>query len=74
MTVTDGDNFRRHIEPTRFLDFGSPVVKDFVRAAMRGAATDLDKAVNLYYAVRDGMVWVITPSPCETFIHYTSPV
>jgi transglutaminase-like putative cysteine protease len=43
--------------PTEFLDFDHPVVGAFVAKALGdlGDATDIDKAVRLYYAVRDGI-------------------
>jgi len=39
---------------TRFLDFDHPEVAGFARRAA-GAGTDREKAVRLYYAVRDGI-------------------
>lgn len=41
------------LAPTRFLDYQSPEVQDFVRAATGDAQTPRDRAVRLYYAVRD---------------------
>ncbi|MCX7168811.1 MAG: transglutaminase family protein [Proteobacteria bacterium] len=43
----------RWLAPTRFLDYQSPEVQDFVRAATGDAQTPRDRAVCLYYAVRD---------------------
>jgi transglutaminase-like putative cysteine protease len=43
------------LAPTRFLDYQTPEVQAFVRAAVGDAATPKDRAVNLYYAVRDGI-------------------
>ncbi|KJK38651.1 transglutaminase-like superfamily protein [Streptomyces variegatus] len=45
------------LSPTEFLDHRSPVVREFVDRALAGtgAATDTDRAVALYYAVRDGI-------------------
>lgn len=45
------------LSPTEFLDHESPVVREFVDRALSGtgAATDTDRAVALYYAVRDGI-------------------
>ncbi|MFF3906407.1 transglutaminase family protein [Streptomyces sp. NPDC001848] len=45
------------LRPTEFLDHRSPVVRAFVADALAGtgAGTDVDKAVALYYAVRDGI-------------------
>jgi transglutaminase-like putative cysteine protease len=43
--------------PTEFLDYTSPVVRDFVRRALtdQRAATAVERARALYYAVRDGI-------------------
>jgi transglutaminase-like putative cysteine protease len=44
---------------TEFLDYDHPVVSDFVAKALgeTGEATDIEKAVKLYYAVRDGILY-----------------
>jgi transglutaminase-like putative cysteine protease len=44
-------------EPTEFFDYRSAQVERFVAKALRGreAVSDIDKAVALYYAVRDGI-------------------
>jgi len=42
-----------YLKPTEFLDFDVPAVRAFAEAAAAGAATDVEKAVKLYYAVRD---------------------
>ncbi|MBM3485443.1 MAG: transglutaminase family protein [Alphaproteobacteria bacterium] len=42
-----------YLKPTEFLDFDTPAVRAFALEAAAGAATDVDKAVKLYYAVRD---------------------
>lgn len=44
---------------TEFLDYDHPVVSDFVAKALgkTGGATDIEKAVKLYYAVRDGILY-----------------
>ncbi|MET7468317.1 transglutaminase family protein [Micromonospora sp. NPDC005686] len=45
------------VRATEFLDHDSPVVRGFVRKALGDDAggSDVDKAVRLYYAVRDGI-------------------
>lgn len=43
------------LAPTRFLDFEHPAVQDFVAAATDSADPPREKAVSLYYAVRDGI-------------------
>ncbi|WP_409180388.1 transglutaminase-like domain-containing protein [Amycolatopsis sp. VS8301801F10] len=47
----------RLTRPTEFLDYESPTVRTFVENALSGkdAKTDTDKAIALYYAVRDGI-------------------
>ncbi|HKR49995.1 MAG TPA: transglutaminase-like domain-containing protein [Pseudonocardiaceae bacterium] len=49
---TDLDLLR---QPTEFLDHDSPVVRDFVTAALPAGAemTDIERATALYYTVRD---------------------
>jgi transglutaminase-like putative cysteine protease len=44
---------------TEFLDYDHPVVKDFVAKALgeTSGATEIEKAVKLYYAVRDGILY-----------------
>ncbi len=44
-----------YLAPTWFLDFGAPEVAAFAEEKTAGAADDLDKAVRLHYAVRDGI-------------------
>lgn len=42
--------------PTEFLDHESPAVRDFVHAALgAGELTPVERAVRLFYAVRDGL-------------------
>jgi len=43
------------LAPTRFLNFEHPAVRDFVDEAVGDAGSPRDKAVRLYYAVRDGI-------------------
>lgn len=44
-----------HLQPTPFLDFDHPSVERFARDAVQGASTPAERAVRLYYAVRDGI-------------------
>lgn len=42
-----------YLEPTEYLDFGHPSVQRFVRDAVGDASSDRERAVRLFYAVRD---------------------
>jgi transglutaminase-like putative cysteine protease len=46
-----------YLIPTEFIDSDSAVIRDFARKAVAGVATDREKAVKLYYAVRDGILY-----------------
>lgn len=48
-------NPEAYLAPTWFLNFDDPAVREFAEAAVEGAATDVEKAVKLFYAVRDGI-------------------
>ena len=43
------------LESTRFLDHDTPALRDAVAEVTRGAADAREKAVRLYYSVRDGL-------------------
>lgn len=43
------------LAPSTFIDSGAPAVRDFATDAVRDAHGDREKAVRLYYAVRDGI-------------------
>jgi transglutaminase-like putative cysteine protease len=45
---------REYLQPTEFLDFDNPAVRDFAEKNTVGAIAGIEKAVKLYYAVRDG--------------------
>jgi len=45
------------LKPTEFIDSDSPDIQEFARKSIEGAATDREKAVKLYYAVRDGIYY-----------------
>src|SRR5688572_30456134 len=45
---------KEYLRPTEFLDFDDQAVREFAERATAGAATDSEKIVRLYYAVRDG--------------------
>jgi transglutaminase-like putative cysteine protease len=44
-----------YLQPTEFIDSDSPLVRDFATKAVAGAQAPREKAVKLYYAVRDGI-------------------
>jgi len=44
-----------YLRPTDFIDSDSPDVAEYARAVASDEATDVGKAVALYYAVRDGI-------------------
>ncbi len=46
-----------YLQPGAFIDSDAPSVVDFAREAARGAANERDKAIRLYHAVRDGIVY-----------------
>ena len=45
------------LKPTEFIDSHSPEIQAFANQAIEGAQTDREKAVKLYYAVRDGIYY-----------------
>jgi transglutaminase-like putative cysteine protease len=51
------DAFDTYLAPTEFIDSDNPAVRDFALAAIEGATTDIEKAVRLYFAVRDGILY-----------------
>ncbi len=44
-----------YLKPTDFLDFDRPPVREFAEKTTEAAKTDIEKAVKLYYAVRDSI-------------------
>lgn len=48
-----GIQFQQYLVPTFFLDFTTDEVTEFAKARCQNAATSIEKAVALYYAVRD---------------------
>ena len=58
-----------YLEPTYFLDVTSSIVKEFAERSCKGASNHTERAIRLYYAVRDEIrydPYSISPSP-ETF-------
>lgn len=46
-----------YLEPTEFIDSNSPAVQAFAQNAVADAKTPREKAIRLYYAVRDGIYY-----------------
>lgn len=54
------------LRPTRFLDSDAPRVREFAARAVREGDNEIDQAVALYYAVRDGIrydPYAMSPDP-----------
>ena len=49
------DDLRAFLAPTRFVDCDAPEVRDFAARVTAGASDPRERAVALYYAVRDGI-------------------
>jgi len=47
------NDFQIYLQPTRFIDSDSPEVIAFARSTTDHVATDIERGVKLYYAVRD---------------------
>lgn len=45
---------QEYLQPTEFLDFDNDSVREFAEANSAGVKTENEKAIALYYAVRDG--------------------
>jgi len=46
-------NLTEYLKPTKFIDSDSEAIKQFALKATKEAKTDIEKAICLYYAVRD---------------------
>jgi transglutaminase-like putative cysteine protease len=53
MTTTATENFGIYLQPTRFIDSDHPTVIAFSQAATGDAGRDMDRAIRIFYAVRD---------------------
>jgi len=51
-----------YLKPTEFLNFDDASVRDFAESNTAGTKNQTDKAVKLYYAVRDGFNMIRTYS------------
>jgi transglutaminase-like putative cysteine protease len=52
--LKNSDFIHEYLLPTEFLDFDHSLARDFADTNMFGAKSETEKAVKLYYAVRDG--------------------
>jgi len=55
--AAEAEDVAAYLRPTRFLDFDHPAVLAFAREAAGDATSDLDRTLNLYYAVRDRILY-----------------
>ena len=51
--MTSNDDFALYLKPTFFLDSDSQEIMDYAECACKGVHTDREKAIRLFYAVRD---------------------
>ena len=63
MTESPADSLEIYLRPGRFVDSNHPAVRAFAREHARGA-NDLERAVALYYAVRDAVRY----NPFQNFL------
>ena len=52
-TVLDGATFDDYLRPADLIDSDHPAIQDYAEDVSKGAKDDVEKAVRLYYAVRD---------------------
>jgi transglutaminase-like putative cysteine protease len=55
--VPEHEDLAPYLRPGRYVDSDAPAVIDFARRATAGARDEVDRAVRLYYAVRDSIVY-----------------
>lgn len=49
----NNNNYTVYLAPTYFLDFSSPIVEEFAEKTCKGTDNPTERAIRLYYAVRD---------------------
>lgn len=49
------ENNKIYLDPTAFIDSASPAIVEYARSIVGAGDSDIEKAVTLYYAVRDGV-------------------
>jgi len=55
METFSEQDFEIYLRPTWFIDSNAPTVAEFAHSTTSGASTDVEKAIKLYYAVRDSV-------------------
>lgn len=50
-------NFDIYLRPTRFIDSDNPLVIDYANSLTQVGKSDREKAIDLYYGVRDGILY-----------------
>lgn len=53
--MPDKTDFSIYLKPTEFMDYNTPSVSEFAKEAAGKQITQIDRAIKLYYAVRDGI-------------------
>ncbi|MFH1079290.1 MAG: transglutaminase family protein [Pseudomonadota bacterium] len=53
IATTANEDFAIYLRSTRFIDSDHPAVMTFAQAAARDAGSDIDRAIRIFYAVRD---------------------
>ena len=51
--VTSRQEIERCLKPTPFMDHDNPTIRNFAKQVIGDAGSDIDKAIRLFYAVRD---------------------
>ncbi len=57
MKTSLSEDFRIYLQPTKFIDSDSPEIIKFARSSAKGAKTQVEKAVKIFYAVRDRITY-----------------
>ncbi len=57
MKPTLAKKFKIYLQPTYYINSDSPEVIDFAKTMSKNKSTDVSKAIDLYYAVRDGFLY-----------------
>jgi transglutaminase-like putative cysteine protease len=53
METTSKKKLKAYLQPTSFIDCQTPEVMQYAQDVINGATTDIEKAIKLYYRVRD---------------------